>query len=148
MRDSESKLPKEILSRCVYSSPGGEYAWRVGDILDVIDAAEMSLLFNLGGTLQFVLPDGGICECNWIDVDAGEPPAKLDWEEKVRWGAINARRALNEATKDVDLVASGRDGFEQLRELEEQGVDLASLMCFVWSVSDQTEFEAFSPNAH
>jgi hypothetical protein len=66
----------------------------------------------------------------------------------VRWAANAARRGFAEATKDVDLVASGRDAFEELRELEGQGVDLAPLMCFVWSVSDETEFESFSANAH
>jgi hypothetical protein len=148
MRDSESKLPKEILARCVYSSPGGEYAWRVEDIPAVIDAAETALLFNLGGTLQFILPDGGMCECYWVDVDTGEPPAKYDWPGKVRWAANAARRGFTEATKDVDLVASGRDAFEELRALEAQGVDLAPLMCFVWSVSDNTEFNSFHSPSH
>lgn len=149
MRDSEAKLPREIRARCVYSSPGGEYAWRVADIPAVIDAARDASLFTLGGTLQFALPNGGTCECHWVDVDVGEPPEQLkSWDDKVQWATLTAHKRFNEATKDVDLVASGRDAFEELRALEESGVELASLMCFVWSVSDETEFTSFGANMH
>src|SRR5262245_5816498 len=149
MRDSESKLPRAILARCVYSTPGGEYAWRLEDIPAVIDAARDASLFNLGGTLQFYLPDGEICEAYWVDVDVGDPPEKLaTWEDKVDWAAMTARKRLREATDHAKLVQGGRDAFEQLRALEEQGVDLSTLMCFQWSVSDETEFNSFQSSKH
>ncbi len=149
MHDSESKLPREIRARAVYGRPGGEYAWRVQDIPAVIDAARDASLFNLGGTLQFYLPGGEILECYWVDVDVGDPPAQIeDWEDKVHWAAMTARRRFQESTKSFDLVGPARTAFEALREEEAKGVDLSSLMCFVWSVSDAAEFNAVQSRNH
>jgi hypothetical protein len=149
VRDSESKLPAEIRARCVYSAPGGEYAWRVQDIPAVIDAAREASLFSLGGTLQFYLPDGEICEAYWVDVDVGDPPDQIkDWNGKVDWAAMTARKRFKEETDHAKLVEGGCAAFEELRELEAKGVDLSTLMCFVWSVSDETEFNSVQSNKH
>lgn len=149
MHDSESKLPREIRARCVYSTPGGEYAWRLEDIPAVIDAARDAALFNLGGVLQFFTPDGEIHEATWVDVDVGDPPDKLKtWEDQVDWAAVTARKRFREATDHAKLVQGGRDAFEELRELEEKGVDLSTLMCFQWSVSDEKEFNSFQSSKH
>lgn len=149
MRDSESKLPREIRARAVYGEQGGEYAWRVEDIPAVIDAARDASLFSLGGALQFYLPDGEILECYWVDVDVGDPPDQIsDWNGKVDWAAMTARKRFRDATDHAKLIQGGRDAFEALRELEAKGVDLSTLMCFVWSVSDETEFNSFQSNKH
>ena len=61
------KLPDEILKRA--SLRGKEYAWPLDDIPHVIRACEAADLVNVGGQLQFRIPDGGTCECHWVEVD-------------------------------------------------------------------------------
>lgn len=142
MPHSALKLPSELVQRKVYSTSGGEYAWRVADIPEVIEAAKRASLVNLDGTLQFYLPDAGICECYWVDVNPGEPPKNLDWQGKVEWSAATCRRRFDEVINTIDLVRAGRDEFGgPLRELADGGTDISQFMCFVWNVCDQEEYE-------
>jgi hypothetical protein len=140
---SASNLPTELLGRLVYSTPGGEYAWRVQDIPEVIEAARRASLINLDGTLQFYLPDESICECYWVDVGGSDDASSdLTWQEKVEWSAEMCRRRFDEITNTIDLVAAGRDEFGgPLKELADSGTDIAQFMCFVWNVCDQAEYE-------
>ncbi|MCR6644537.1 MAG: hypothetical protein NVV62_08475 [Terricaulis sp.] len=141
MPHSASKLPSELLDRLVYSTPGGEYAWRVDDIPKVIEAARRASLLNLDGTLQFYLPDHGICECYWVDVGPADPPNDLDWRQKVEWSAEACQRRFDEVSNTIDLVAAGRDEFGgPLKELADSGTDIAQFMCFVWNVCDEAEY--------
>lgn len=148
MPHSASKLPTVLLSRLVYSTPGGEYAWRAEDIPEVIEAARRASLINLDGTLQFYLPDKSICECYWVDAGGTEAPlSDLTWQEKVEWTAETCRRRFDEIIKTIDLVAAGRDQFAPLKELADSGTDIAQFMCFVWNVCDQAEYEELERQA-
>lgn len=143
MPHSAQKLPADLLERVVYSTSGGEYAWRVEDIPSVIEAARQASLLNLDGTLQFRLADGGICECYWVDVDPGEPPTGMDWQGKVEWTADKCLERFEELKGRIDFVRAGRDDFGGvLKELSEAGTDIAQLMCFVWNVCDREEYAA------
>lgn len=131
---SEQALPPDILQRA--SLAGSEYAWRIQDIPDVIAAARAANLISVGGQLQFRLPDGGTCECYWVDVDTYKSVDKaLPWSERVNRTAEVALRDFEALQERFDFVAEGRVGFASyLDALVAQGRDPADSMCFVWYV--------------
>lgn len=62
----EAILPPDI--RALGDLRGNEYAWRRADLPRVFDAAKLAGLANLGGQVQFRLPDG-TCELYWQNFD-------------------------------------------------------------------------------
>jgi hypothetical protein len=123
---------KELIDRA--SLRGNEYAWRLSDIPKVIRAARDAGLVNVGGQLQFRLPDGGTCECYWVEVDTFKSvPAGLPWGERVTRTAEIALADFASLESSYDLMAEGRRAFDShLREVEARGIDPAETMCFVW----------------
>jgi hypothetical protein len=111
----ELAWPPEVLQGA--SLAGNEYEWRVKDIPDVIEAARLSNLISIGGQLQFRLPDGGTCECYWVEVDTYKSVDKaLPWQERVTRTAevalrdFQGRYVMSEAdAKARDLQTSARD---------------------------------------
>ena len=140
--EAAAKLPAHLLARA--SLRGNEYAWPLADIPLVIAAARDANLVSLGGQLQVRLPDGGICECYWVDVDTYVDVEKsLPWPERV---ALTARSALVRFTNlpnAASLVAEARTTFgSHLTEAETAGHVLPDLMCFVWDVLDEDQARA------
>ncbi|HRE45667.1 MAG TPA: hypothetical protein PKY87_17075 [Terricaulis sp.] len=135
-------LPADLLARA--SLRGNEHAWPVDDIPDVIDAARKANLVSIGGQLQFRLPDGGTCECYWVQVDTYQSVDKvLPWPERVTRTAEAGARDFAELRRNVDFLAAGREGFAQYLDKEiAEGRDPLSSMCFVWDLL--TEQEAMS----
>ncbi len=135
-------LPEDVIVRATLR--GNEYAWRVGDIPTVIEAAKTANLINLGGQLQFRIPKGGTCECYWVEVDTyKDVSADLPWADRVSTTAASALSQFRQLCKERDFVAEGRTSFgEHLREFEAQGGDLNEALCFVWYVEDQAEAAA------
>jgi hypothetical protein len=132
---SEEKLPQEILNRATLR--GKEYAWRPVDIPDVIEASRLLGLKSLGGQLQFRLPDGGTCECYWVDVTV-ETPAMASWSEEVDAAAETALAAFEQLQSDYDFIDEGRKSFsEHLDAFEKAGGNLDDAICFVWYVLDK-----------
>jgi hypothetical protein len=129
--EPEQLLPAEILAKA--SLAGKEYAWRLSDIPDVIDAAERANLVSVGGQLQFRLPTG-TCECYWIEVDACKSLDKnMRWPERVSRSASVARTDYAELRRTKDFIAEGRDGFgPYFEEFEVAGGSLDDVMFFVW----------------
>ena len=85
---AEGALPPVLLGRA--SLVGNEYAWRVDDIPNVIEAARAANLVSIGGQLQFRLPDGGTCECYWVQVDTYQSVDRaLPWKVRVERTAIS-----------------------------------------------------------
>jgi hypothetical protein len=84
------------------------------------------------------LPDGGTCECYWIEVDTGKSvAASLPWEERVNQAAAVAFADFARLASEADFIVEGRRAFaEQFRRLEAQGHDPAQSMCFVWYLVD------------
>src|SRR5271154_6028933 len=81
MNSAEQHLPKMLLWRA--SLRNGEYAWRINDIPEVIEAARMAGLVNIGGQLQFRVPEA-ICECYWVEVDTYKGVSDaLPWKDRV-----------------------------------------------------------------
>lgn len=53
--------------RTVACRSGREWGWQPEAIPLVIDEAEKLGLLNVGGQLQFLMPEG-TCECYWVQV--------------------------------------------------------------------------------
>jgi hypothetical protein len=134
-------MPKYLLDRATLR--GNEYAWGIGDIPEVIEAARQADLVSIGGQLQFRFPGGGTCECYWIEVDTHKSVSPdLPWSERVEDSAAAARSQFQDLLDQYDFIAEGRPAFaEYMDEFEANGGDLNDAICFVWYV--QTKQESF-----
>lgn len=131
-----NKLPREILDRSTLR--GNEYAWAIDDVPQVIKACEAADLVNVGGQLQFRLPDGETCECYWVEIDAlKQVEPGLTWSRQVEQSAQIALRDFAELTRSSDFLAEGRKAFQsQFRMLEDAGGDPRDFLCFVWYAAE------------
>jgi hypothetical protein len=112
---------------------GREWGWQPEAIPLVIDAAEKLGLLNVGGQLQFLMPEG-TCECYWVEVNAlvGEPDG-LTWVERVAWSAAAARQQMVDISRRYDFVEEGRKAFAgPFAAYEATGGNVRDRMCFIW----------------
>jgi hypothetical protein len=139
MQIAEDHLPKQLLDRATLR--GNELAWRLSDIPAVIEAARDAGLVNIGGQLQFRIPNTGTCECYWVEVDTYKSvPKTLPWAERVDRTADAALADFRRLPSQYDFLAEGRRAWHSyLREIEEQGGDPADFMCFVWYFIEEPE---------
>jgi hypothetical protein len=104
---SEALLPPEILAKADFRHD--EYAWRIHDLPEVIEAARVQGLRNIGGQLQLRTEDA-IGECDWVQIDACQLiPPMLPWEAQVEMSA-------NVALQDLAVVKAE---FSFAREIQE-----------------------------
>ena len=138
---AESRLPRHLIERALNGS--GELAWTRDDIPAVIEAARDANLVNIGGQLQFRFPDGGTCECYWVEVDTYKTvPTSASWQERVDQTAIAAMAEFSQLSTKFDFLAEGHNSFaEVFAEYERRGRDAARAMCFVWYVEAEKESE-------
>lgn len=136
MTSTELHLPHDVFQRA--SLRGNEYAWPIEDIPKVIEAARQANLASVGGQLQFRLPDGGTCECYWVEVDTYKSvPASLPWQERVNQTAAVALADFSHLLSKFDFVAEGRRSFaEHFKRFDAEGGDPIQTMCFVWCLDD------------
>jgi hypothetical protein len=134
---AERHLPNEILERA--SLRDDDYAWPVGDIPLVIEAARRSNLVNIGGQLQFRLPDGTTWECYWVEVDACRTVLEsLPWAERVAQTAEIALANFAAISTKFDFLEEGRRNFgTAFKDAETRGYDLHEAMCFVWYAAER-----------
>lgn len=134
MQKSEASLPDELLRRA--SVRGNEYAWRISDIPDVIEATKRAGMISIGGQLQFRFPHGVTCECYWIEIDTYKKvSADLPRNEVVNQSATEALSAFEALKSQFDFVAEGRSNFKEIfQAFEADGGDPEDAMCFVWYV--------------
>jgi hypothetical protein len=139
LNSAESALPPELFARA--SLAGNEYAWPVHDIPAVIEAARAANLISIGGQLQFRLPDGGICECYWVEVDTYRSVDKAHpWKERVERTADAAVRDFVALQVRFDFMAEGRKAFARYLDcLVADGRNPADSMCFVWHLLCEEE---------
>ncbi|HZF36874.1 MAG TPA: hypothetical protein VE914_23990 [Candidatus Angelobacter sp.] len=127
---AELELPPDLLGRA--SRSGNEYAWRVHDIPEVIEAARAANLVSVGGQLQFWLPGGGVVELYWIGVDTYRSvDSALSWKVRVERTAEVAARDFAALQDRFDFISEGR---AVLDEHTAGGHDPADTMWFVWYV--------------
>ena len=136
--DMNQHLPKDIISRA--SLLGREYAWHIDDIPALISAARAANLVNVGGQLQFRLPEA-TCECYWIAVDTlSTIDATLSWRKKVQTTADEALRQFETLKTKFDFLAEGQQSFgKHFDVMRASGGNPADHMCFVWYVESEEE---------
>ena len=137
MTQPENLLPLEVL-RCA-SLRGQEHAWPIEWIPDVIEAARVANLLNIGGQLQFRLQDGATCECYWVEVDTYKSvPSNLRWADRVALSAEVALKDFTTLRKTVDFLGEGRAHFSKyLAAHVADGGSVEGAMCFVWYVGTE-----------
>lgn len=117
----EQALPEDLLRKASITS-GGEHAWRMEDVKQVIHAARDAGLACLGGQVQFQFHDG-TCEGYWINYDPSERRRGEPWVDYVA-------RSADETTAAFDRVCQKTD-FRQVacqfdfarRRIEGEGCD-------------------------
>lgn len=132
MEDAPEMLLSDTLRSAARRS-GKEWGWPPAKISLVIDEAEASGLLNIGGQLQFLMPEG-TCECYWIEVDAlAGAPEGLTWAERVAFAATAAREKMADVSRRYDFIEEGRKAFPgPLAAYEAEGGDIRERMCFIW----------------
>jgi len=141
MIDSEARLPLALLRRATLQ--GNEFAWSSNDIPAVISAAADAGLANLGGQLQFRVPDIATCEAHWVSVFPYRSFEKYrNWDEFVRSSANETRHKYYDLFLRYDFLAELRLGFQkQIEDYEATGDDPRTAVCFVWYVRSHRAFE-------
>lgn len=127
MKDPEQQLPPDVLAKAVMS--GREYGWRRADIAAAIAAAPSVGLANVGGEVQFVLPDG-TCELYWLGFGCADRVPEEPWDTYVSRSTKETLASLDK-TLSHDLIKAGIENFTILREKHEHGVDLEQYLLFV-----------------
>ena len=108
---ADEKLPGELLQQA--SLRGNEYAWPLNLVPEVIRVGESLGLLNVGGQLQFRMPDA-TCECYWVEVDTyREVPREISWEDRVSKAAQIALEQFNALLRQFDFLAEGRKNFAE-----------------------------------
>ncbi|TAY69492.1 hypothetical protein ELH82_19450 [Rhizobium leguminosarum] len=137
-------LPDTLRSAACRS--GREWGWQPEAIPLVIDEAEKLGLLNVGGQLQFLMPEG-ICECYWVEVNAliGEPDG-LTWVERVAFSAVAARQQMVDISLRYDFVEEGRKAFaDPFAAYEATGGNVGDRMCFIWYLQAEPPVIASPP---
>ena len=107
MKRSENLLPTPLLGQATLR--GNEYSWPVSLIPEVIEAARVAGLVNLGGQLQLRFPDRSTCEAYWIEVDTmSAVPLGQSWQEKVTWTAQEALKQFKALQSRFDFQVEGQ----------------------------------------
>ena len=127
----EMLLPETLRSAACRS--GNEWGWTPEAIPLVIDEAEKAGLLNIGGQLQFLMPEG-TCECYWVEVDALTcEPEGLTWTQRVALAATAARQKMADISRRYDFIDEGRKAFAApFAAYEAAGGDVRDRMCFIW----------------
>lgn len=128
----EAALPEHLRERG--NLRGKEWAWPIGDIPAVIEAARHEGLVSLGGQLQFRFPNGGTCELHWIEVNTFRAvPLDLPWQERVEQTAAVALSQFHALQERYDFLAEGQFSFgRHFDGFRASGGDPREAMCFVW----------------
>lgn len=124
----ESLLPRDVLDRA--DLRGNEYAWRRADLFRVLDAAQAVGLANLGGQVQFRLPDG-TCELYWRNFDVEGQRTGESWDAFVPRSRLEVERALARLPGDETILGEALESFEFLRQKAAEGGDVLAGLCFV-----------------
>jgi hypothetical protein len=125
----ELALPESI-RRKASITPGGEHAWRIDDVEDVIAAARAIGLACLGGQVQFQFPEG-TCEAYWLSYNPAEQrPGEL-WQEYVSRSADETLAAFRRVRSETDFRAVARGWAFIQQKIDMEGCDPIENLWFV-----------------
>jgi len=134
--DPKLYLPKEILQKS--DLKGNEHAWRIADIPAVIEAARAAGLVNVGGQLQFRIPEEvgkGTSECYWVEVDTYKKvPESLPWSDRVAETAKVALADFLALPTKYDFQKEGEGAARVFQKFGQPIAEIEEMMWFVWYV--------------
>jgi hypothetical protein len=125
----ELSLPKDILTKTSIS-PGGEHTWKMEDIPEVIEAARIVGLANLGGQPQFQGPIG-IAETYWLNFEPTERNANEIWHSYVDRSATETLAAFKNLCRSTDFEREGCENWLHIEEAKEKGINPTEHLWFV-----------------
>ncbi|QFU08606.1 hypothetical protein PARPLA_03202 [Rhodobacteraceae bacterium THAF1] len=132
---STHDFPYDLMQRA--SLRGRDYAWPQSDIPRVIRHVQDVDGLNLGGHLQFRLPNGPTCEVDEIRVDTASTLDRAAVKDRSRLSAEAALRQFHALSRQFDFVVQGRAAhgptFDKLGATD---ADLKQAMCFAWYARD------------
>jgi hypothetical protein len=123
----ENRLPDHVLQRA--SLRGGEYAWPVEAIGEVLVAARDAGLACLGGQAQLRLPDA-TCEMYWHSLDPADRRPSEGWTDFVHRTAAEALSQWDEVRGRIDVSAEAQR-WQQVPELRRDPLAAERYLCFV-----------------
>src|ERR1700720_2540345 len=97
---SEKMLPTAVLAKA--SIRGNEYAWKLSDVEEVINAGQACNLAAVGGQAQFRVPDG-TCEMYWICAEPAPRTQDESWSHYVQRTAIEVRSQIRLVIEKTDF---------------------------------------------
>jgi hypothetical protein len=125
----EHALPQAIRDRAL-GTPGGEHAWRMDDVEDVIAAAREARLACLGGQVQFRFDDG-TCAAYWVNYDPADRKLGEAWNDYVDRSANETRDAFQRVCRETDFRQLACD-WEFIRtKMDEGGCDPVNHLWFM-----------------
>lgn len=135
---SEALLPAAILAKADFRH--NEYAWRIDDLPEVIEAARAQGLRNIGGQLQLRTEDA-IGECDWVQIDACQLiPPMLPWEAQVEMAANVALQDLAVLKAEFSFAREIKEAFpEAVERLLAAGGKIEDAIWFVWYADTEAE---------
>src|SRR5678816_400999 len=125
---NERALPERLRMKASVS-PGGEHAWRMGDVEEVLLAAKESGLACLGGQLQFQFPDG-IAEAYWSSLDPTERQPNEPWEHYVDRSAQETLSKFRHVCRDTDFQKVAREWDFIAQKMDAEGCDPKEYLWF------------------
>ena len=99
-------LPEDLRSKA--STAGGEQAWRMADVEDIILAARNLAMACIGGQVQFRFP-GGTCEAYWVNFDSTERQPGETWPAYVLRSAEETLFAFRRICRETDFRELARE---------------------------------------
>jgi hypothetical protein len=123
----EQRLPQNALNKATWR--GNEYAWPLPAVEEVVIAARDCSLANLGGQIQFRVPEG-TCELYWLTAAPDDRRPDEPWSAYVNRTADEVLSRFRLLQSRTNFVKEGVS-FPLLQHLHDQGVNLDQYLCFV-----------------
>ena len=125
----EHLLPEELISKASISN-GNEHAWKMDDVLKVIEAARKAGLANLGGQPQFQGPIG-IAELYWLNFEPMERKESEVWSQYVDRSASEAFVAFNAVCEGTNFETEAIENWKHIKSAVDNGVNVYDHLWFV-----------------
>src|SRR5580700_6336332 len=108
----EQRLSRTVLNKATLR--GNEHAWPLSAVEEAVMAGRECGLANLGGQLQFRIPEG-TCELYWVEVDSEGRRVDEKWQDYVARTADEVLSRFRLLRSRFDFVSEGVNSFSILR---------------------------------
>jgi len=124
----DHRIPDDVLSKATLR--GKEYAWPISAVEEAIEAARENGMANIGGEVQFRLPDK-IYELYWIGFDSDPQHEGETWNAYVVRSAEEVLNRFRQLRSQTDFIKEGTEYYKPLEQMHKEGVSLDQYLCFV-----------------